>query len=169
MCEDSNRNVGQLTLMGQALTSTLNQLERQGLWDQVPNIPLVLSMFIWAASEFKSLLRGWGGESSWPRIVHAYAIKHDVVIEGIYNIEKKLAQFPVDDLTLSMEKMLNAKASKDKWKFKLTWLDYVDAFGHWKSIISRRNEIKIVGGRAYDVSRMSETERKRNTVAGLRS
>ena len=100
MCDDSERNREQLMLIGQAFVSTLNQLEKQELWDAVPNIPLICSMFIeFASSDFKSLMQKWTGEEYvWPYVIRAYSIKHGFEIEGVYEIEQRVCDYDVQML-----------------------------------------------------------------------
>lgn len=152
VCDDSEKNQDQLGLIGQAFISTLNQLERCEIWDLIPNISLILALFIKVASDFSSLMRNWDGEEYlWGRVTLAYAAKHEIDLGCVYNIEPRITDVgTVSELPKRLQTQVKGKASRDKFKFKKMWDEYCDGFA--------------IGGSTYDISKMSEEARKRRAI-----
>lgn len=105
-----------IELIGCALLSTLNNLEKDSLWDAVPDLGLVLAMFIYWVPGFADAMSI--NEQNWLPKVVAYAEKHDTQIRGVYNIEAVVAQFSSDDLEDDQLKKTKRAPSKDKHGFK---------------------------------------------------
>lgn len=158
-----------MLLIGQAFFSTLNQLEKPELWAWIPNIALVMSMFIqFASGDFKSYMMSYEGELYiWPFAIRTYALKHNMDIEGVYEIEPKVWDYSVSLLPSRLQTQIKAKASKDKFKYREWHKLYAEDYGWYPCMIRRQHEIKTIGGNAYDISRMSEVERKRHCVGGF--
>jgi len=105
-----------IELIGLTLLSTLNCIEKENLWDSLPNLSLILSMYVFWLPNFDDAMDI--NEQNWIPGLVAYAEKHDMKIEGIYGIEHAVAKFPSDELEEAELRKIKKAASKDKHGFK---------------------------------------------------
>jgi len=113
MIDDGDRVRHTLEQIGLALLSTLNRLEKDGLWDAIPNISLILSIFFTWAPDFKDAMY----DQTWLNEVVAYTEKHAMEIEGTFDIQKTLDNYSTDDLDDGCIRRVHRPPSKDKHKF----------------------------------------------------
>lgn len=112
--DDGDRLRQTLEQIGLALLSTLNRLERDGLWDIIPNLSLVLSMYFAWAPMFKDAMY----DQTWLAEVAAYAEKHAMEIRGAYSIEAVLDKHSTKNLDNDCVRQIRRPPSDDKHNFE---------------------------------------------------
>lgn len=105
-----------IEIIGCAIISTLNNLEKDGLWDAVPNLGLILSMFIYWIPNFADAMSM--NDQNWLPELVAYAEKHNMQIQGVYDIQKDVSPYPSDDVEDEKLKKIKRAPSNDKYGFK---------------------------------------------------
>ena len=149
--EDGERFVATLIMIGRVILATLHALERADLLKKdspIPNIPLILSLFLHASKDGDEGLL-LTESAQWPNIIVAYADKHNIDIKGVFDVTGE--DYPADDLDDEMFDLVNKKSrAADKWKIKTEWAAFSRKYG------GRRGRL---GGNEFDIFKMSKWER----------
>lgn len=121
---------------------------------EVKNLAAVMIMFMQAAKELANYgLEFPGTESK----VLAYALKHDIVLEGLLRVEETVKEHSTD--ASKMKLPVASVNLHDPWKLKKTLKNYTAAkppiFGFALS--------GTMGGDWYDVTSWSSTKRKQHS------
>ncbi|KFZ04625.1 hypothetical protein V501_09120 [Pseudogymnoascus sp. VKM F-4519 (FW-2642)] len=85
MIDDGERVCETLQIVGLTVLSTLNNLEQADLFKNdsvIPNIPLILSLFLGFLGNLADAMSVRGEDQDWPNAITAYAEKHDINIKG---------------------------------------------------------------------------------------
>ncbi|PVH69177.1 hypothetical protein DL98DRAFT_598877 [Cadophora sp. DSE1049] len=147
MIDDSMRVSDTLQIVGLAILSTLNILEQADLLKNdsiIPNIPLILSLFLGFLGDFVNAMSLRDEDQDWPNAITAYAEKHNIEIKGKYGVTKKY--YPAHSLSSKKLALVRAVASTDKWKFKQRYRVFSATYGN--------------GGVEFDITKMSRAERR---------
>lgn len=145
--DDSIRVCETLQIVGLAILSTLNILEQADLLKNdsiIPNIPLILSLFLGFLGDFANAMSLRDEDQDWPNAITAYAEKHNIKIKGKYGVTKKY--YRAHRLSSKKLALVRAVASIDKWKFKQRYREFSVAYGN--------------GGIEFDITKMSKAERR---------
>jgi hypothetical protein len=145
--DDGERVCETLQIVGLTVLSTLNILEQADLLKNdsvIPNIPLILSLFLGFLGNFADAMSVRGEDQDWPNAITAYAEKHDIKIKGKYGITEK--HYRANRLSAKKIALVGKAASVDKWKFKQRYREFSAAYGN--------------GGVEFDITKMPEAERK---------
>lgn len=145
--DDGERVYETLQIVGHTVLSTLNILEQADLLKNdsvIPNIPLILSLFLGFLGNFADAMSVRGENQDWPNAITAYAEKHDIKIKGKYGISGK--HYRADRLSAKKIALVGKAASVDKWKFKQRYKEFSAAYGN--------------GGVEFDITKMPVAERK---------
>ncbi|KFY80532.1 hypothetical protein V499_00607 [Pseudogymnoascus sp. VKM F-103] len=147
MIDDGERVCEALQIVGLTVLSTLNNLEQADLFKNdsvIPNIPLILSLFLGFLGNLADAMSVRGEDQDWPNAITAYAEKHDIKIKGKYGITGK--HYRANRLSAKKIALVGKAASVDKWKFKQRYREFSAAYGN--------------GGVEFDITKMPEAERK---------
>jgi hypothetical protein len=109
-----------LFILGLAILSTLNRLEQADLLkanSPIPNLSMVLTTIFEWVGNFEDAI-SIGKEQVWPSQIVAYAEKHGIELNTVYNAEEMLENHSVDDLTPANLKLVKSAAKADKFGFK---------------------------------------------------
>jgi hypothetical protein len=145
--DDGRRVYETLQTVGLAILSTLNMLEQADLLTNdsvIPNIPLVLSLFLGILGNFVDAMSLKGEYQDWPDAIMAYAKKHDIKIKGKHGVTGK--HYRTNKLSTKMIVLVGKATSVDKWKFKRRYREFSAAYGN--------------GGVEFDITKMSKAERR---------
>lgn len=98
----------------------LNQLEKDKVWDQVPNLSLVVGIYFAMLNDFEDAMDCAEDEdvASYPAMIRLYAEKHKMPIKGVYGVNKYVDNWKIDELDEAQVKLVKKAAVKDKFKFK---------------------------------------------------
>lgn len=145
--DDGMRVYETLQIVGLAILSTLNILEQGDLLNNdsvIPNIPLILSLFLGFPGDFGDAMSLGDEDQDWPNAITAYAAKHDTNIKGKYGVTGE--NYPADELSAKKIALVEKAASVDKWDFKRRYKKFSATYGN--------------GGVEFDITKMSKAERK---------
>jgi len=145
--DDTMRVCETVHIVGLAILSTLNILEQADLLKNnsiIPNMPLILSLFLGFLGGFANVMSLRDEDQDWPNAITAYAEKHNIEIKGKYGVTKKC--YPAHRLSSKKLALVMAVASIDKWKFKQRYREFSAAYGN--------------GGVEFDITKMSKAERR---------
>lgn len=126
-------------MVGLAILSTLNILEQADLLKNgsiIPNIPLILSLFLGILGGFTNIMSD--EDQGWPNAITAYAEKYNIKIKGKYGVTEK-------NYRSKKPSLVWVAASTDKWRFKSRYRTFAKAYGH--------------GGVVFDITKMPKDER----------
>ena len=171
MSDDPEHNAKIVTLQGTALLSTIDVLLEQGLFNQdssIKNLGLVLSLYIkFTAIHGDEICRD--GEHDWRKQVLRMADEHGVEVKGPYGVEEIIQgirdEMEEDEIETYMELEKRGKHSLSLPQFffntrilrprdkKLTHSLQFNSFS--------RQQGGQVGGSEYDITKMSEQQRKK--------
>ncbi|KAF1811723.1 hypothetical protein P152DRAFT_474446 [Eremomyces bilateralis CBS 781.70] len=141
MLEDGECMAQTLALVGQALLTGLNVLERADLLkpdSKIKNIGLVVGLFLSLAAMHTDAM----DDEEWPSQAIAYCKSHNVEIKGLYDSDELVAQA---DEGLDLEDFEDPPGP-DRFNFKRMFKDLSDRYGP-------------LGGSKYDIVKMSKKER----------
>lgn len=145
--DDGKRVYETLQTVGLAILSTLNMLEQADLLKNdsiIPNIPLILSLFLGFLGDFANDMSLRGEDQDWPNAITAYAEKHEIKIKGKYGVTGK--HYRANRLSTKKIALVGKAASVDKWNFKQRYREFSAAYGN--------------GGVEFDITKMSKAERR---------
>lgn len=103
-----------------ALLSMLNIFEMEDLWDQVPNLSLILQIYLVFFSQFDEVLccTKEGMTRHYVAMLDIYAENHGLEFEGVYNIQECLENFNEMMVSYEFINAIRIGPKPDKFKFK---------------------------------------------------
>jgi hypothetical protein len=128
---DDGEGVGHtVVIIGLAILATLNQLEQDNMWHAVPNLPIILSIYMMWFSNFSDAMECAedSGVPNFPAMIQKFAQKHDTPIKGVYNVDSCMEEFDINDLDEDKIDLVQSGPTTDKFKFKQQVLSSVLAF-----------------------------------------
>ena len=114
---DDGEGVGEtVAIIALAILTTLNQIELENMWAAVPNLSLVLSIYMMWFSTFDDAMDCVEDSSvhDYPAMICAFAEKHGVPVKGVHDVEA----YSVEHLDEDQVALVRKAATKDKFKFK---------------------------------------------------
>lgn len=109
-----------VAIICRALLTMLNQIEKDKVWDEIPNLGLILSIYFDWLLQFGDAMSCAVDEDveAYPAMIRAYVEKHNLELKGPHGIEAALEGVNISDLDEDQVKLVEKAATKDKWKFK---------------------------------------------------
>ena len=111
--DDGDRLRQTLEQIGLALLSTLNRIELDDLWDAIPNVSLILSMYFAWARTFKNAMH----DQTWLVEALVYAEKHSMDVQGVHGIEEVLQEHSTETVDDGCIRRIRRPPLKDKHNF----------------------------------------------------
>lgn len=162
-----------LAMIGVVVLTALNKLEAADLLKQgssIRNIPLILSMYLMIADQYKEGMNSWWSDqieikdwTRWPNRIVAYANQHNIELSdktGIKNTDKLVQKFGG---AICGKFPPKRKSGKDRWGYKRAHKDFTDEYGHRKTFFGRQ---MVVGGDAFDITQMTKEHRIEKSYLG---